>query len=172
VNSWNALSHNRARRRSPSWSAATVRWCWPFATYYPFFPYQVHLIPEIVKTLRSKGGRGEQMSGSTRTLLAITQDILRAGRRKYLDEGLGALVSFDELYNNLSGEGEISPDVRTELSRIKETVPSATGNTTQVPRQLPRATVSERNRNVLCLVEIEMSAGQSFRFPRNPRRQG
>ena len=38
-----------------------------FATYYPFFPYQVHLIPEIVKTLRSKGGRGEQMSGSTRT---------------------------------------------------------------------------------------------------------
>lgn len=81
-----------------------------FATYYPFFPYQVHLIPEIVKALRSKGGRGEQMSGSTRTLLAITQDILRAGRRPYLDEGPGVMVSFDELYNNLAGEGEISPD--------------------------------------------------------------
>lgn len=107
-----------------------------FATYYPFFPYQVHLIPEIVKTLRSKGGRGEQMSGSTRTLLAITQDILRAGRRKYLDEGLGALVSFDELYNNLSGEGEISPDVRTELSRIKETVPGATLLTQRVAEVL------------------------------------
>jgi hypothetical protein len=107
-----------------------------FATYYPFFPYQVHLIPEIVKTLRSKGGRGEQMSGSTRTLLAITQDILRAGRRKYLDEGLGTLVSFDELYNNLSGEGEISPDVRTELSRIKETVPGATLLTQRVAEVL------------------------------------
>ena len=107
-----------------------------FATYYPFFPYQVHLIPEIVKTLRSKGGRGEQMSGSTRTLLAITQDILRAGRRKYLDEGLGALVSFDELYNNLSGEGEISPDVRTELARIKETVPGATPLTPRVAEVL------------------------------------
>jgi len=107
-----------------------------FATYYPFFPYQVHLIPEIVKTLRSKGGRGEQMSGSTRTLLAITQDILRAGRRKYLNEGLGALVSFDELYNNLSGEGEISPDVRTELSRIKETVPGATLLTQRVAEVL------------------------------------
>ena len=107
-----------------------------FATYYPFFPYQVHLIPEIVKALRSKGGRGEQMSGSTRTLLAITQDILRAGRRKYLDEGLGALVTFDEVYNNLSGEGEISPDVRTELSRIKDTVPGATALTPRVAEVL------------------------------------
>jgi hypothetical protein len=107
-----------------------------FSTYYPYFPYQVHLIPEIVKALRSKGGRGEQMSGSTRTLLAITQDILRAGRRKYLDEGLGALVSFDELYNNLSGEGEISPDVRTELSRIKESVPGATALTPRVAEVL------------------------------------
>lgn len=107
-----------------------------FATYYPFFPYQVHLIPEIVKALRSKGGRGEQMSGSTRTLLAITQDILRAGRRRYLDEGLSAIVSFDELYHNLAGEGEISPDVRTELSRIKETVTGATALTTRVAESL------------------------------------
>jgi hypothetical protein len=107
-----------------------------FATYYPFFPYQIHLIPEIVKTLRSKGGRGEQMSGSTRTLLAISQDILRAGRRRYLDEGPGAIVSFDELYHNLAGEGEISPDVRTELSRIKETVPGATNLTPRVAEVL------------------------------------
>ena len=26
-----------------------------FVTYYPFFPYQVHLIPDIVKSLRSRG---------------------------------------------------------------------------------------------------------------------
>jgi hypothetical protein len=107
-----------------------------FATYYPFFPYQVHLIPEIVKALRSKGGRGEQMSGSTRTLLAITQDILRAGRRKYLEEAAGAIVSFDELYHNLAGEGEISPDVRTELSRIRTTVPGATALTPRVAEVL------------------------------------
>lgn len=107
-----------------------------FPTYYPFFPYQVHLIPEIVKSLRSKGGRGEQMSGSTRTLLAITQDILRAGRRRYLDEPVGAVVSFDEVYHNLVGEGEISPDVRTELSRIRAAVPGATGLTSQVAEVL------------------------------------
>jgi hypothetical protein len=107
-----------------------------FSVYYPFFPYQVSLIPEIVKSLRSKGGRGEQMSGSTRTLLAITQDVLRAGRRKYLDEPLGALVSFDEVYANLAGEGEITPDVRTELSRIKDMVPGATSLTPRVAEVL------------------------------------
>ena len=107
-----------------------------FATYYPFFPWQVHLIPEIVKALRSKGGRGEQMSGSTRTLLAITQDILRAGRRPYLNEGLGALVTYDELYHNLAGEGEISPDVRDELAKITKNVPGATELTRRVAEVL------------------------------------
>jgi hypothetical protein len=89
-----------------------------FVTYYPFLPYQVHLIPDIVKSLRSRGGRGEQMSGSTRTLLAITQDILRAGRVRYLGMSPGVLVRFDEIYHNLSGEGEVSPDVRTDIARI------------------------------------------------------
>ena len=107
-----------------------------FATYYPFFPYQAHLIPEIVKSLRSKGGRGEQLSGSTRTLLAITQDILRVGRRGYLDAGVGILVSFDEVYYNLCGEGEVNPDVRTELSRLHTVVAGATPLTTRVAEVL------------------------------------
>lgn len=107
-----------------------------FVTLYPFFPYQVHLIPEIVKSLRSKGGRGEQLSGSTRTLLAITQDILRAGRRPYLKLEVGELVPFDEVYGNLSGEGEVSPDVRRELSRIEEVVTGASALTRRVAEVL------------------------------------
>ena len=90
-----------------------------FVRYYPFFPYQVHLIPEIVKSLRSKGGHGEQMSGSTRTLLGIVQDVLRDGRRPYLDRDPGVLVSFDEFYFNLE-RSEIKPDVRTDISKIVE----------------------------------------------------
>jgi len=93
-----------------------------FTTFYPFFPYQIHLIPEIVKSLRSAGGRGEQLSGSTRTLLAITQDILRAGHRNYLARAVGEMVSFDEVYFNLENSGEINPDVRREISRIKEII--------------------------------------------------
>jgi len=107
-----------------------------FAIFYPFFPYQIHLIPEIVKSLRSAGGRGEQLSGSTRTLLAITQDILRAGRRKYLDAAVGEIVSFDELYHNLSGEGEVANEARRELSRIEEIVPGGTLLTRRVAEVL------------------------------------
>ena len=107
-----------------------------FVTFYPFLPYQVHLIPEIVKSLRSKGGRGEQLSGSTRTLLAITQDVLRAGRRTYLKSEVGEIVSFDEVYANLAGEGEVSPDVRRELSRIEEIVSGATALTRRIAEVL------------------------------------
>jgi len=107
-----------------------------FTTFYPFLPYQIHLIPEIVKSLRSSGGHGEQLSGSTRTLLAITQDILRSGRRKYLDGGVGEIVSFDEVYGNLAGEGEVSPDARRELSRIEEVVLGASPYTRRVAEVL------------------------------------
>jgi len=107
-----------------------------FVTFYPFFPYQIHLIPDIVKSLRSHGGRGEQLSGSTRTLLAITQDVLRAGRRPYLELGLGELVCFDEIYANLAGDAEIPPDIRRELGRIEEIVPGGTELTRRVAESL------------------------------------
>jgi hypothetical protein len=106
-----------------------------FEKLYPFFPYQIHLVPEIVKSLRSAGGRGEQLSGSTRTLLAITQDILTMGRRNYLDAPVGDMVSFDEVYNNLAA-GEVNPDVRRELSRVEEVVPGAAPITRRVAEVL------------------------------------
>ena len=106
-----------------------------FEREYPFFPYQIHLIPEIVKSLRSAGGRGEQLSGSTRTLLAIVQDILTVGRRRYLDAQVGEVVSFDEVYHNLAA-GEVSPDVRRELSRVEEVVEGATAVTRRVAEVL------------------------------------
>jgi len=107
-----------------------------FVTFYPFFPYQIHLIPEIVKSLRSHGGRGEQLSGSTRTLLAIVQDVIRAGRRPYLELGVGEIVSFDEIYENLAGNAEIPPDIRRELGKIEEVVPNATPLTRRVAEVL------------------------------------
>ena len=132
-----------------------------FATYYPFVPYQVSLVPEIVKSLRSRGGRGEQLSGSTRTLLAITQDILRSGRRRYLDEAVGPLISFDEVYGNLAGEGEVSPDVRDELGRVLRNVPGATALTQHVAevlylvRELPYLTRTKENLARLLARDVE-----------------
>ncbi len=103
-----------------------------FCKFYPFFPYQIHLIPEVVKSLRSRGGRAESLSGSTRTLLAITQDVIRAGRRNYLNAPVGDMVSFDEIYHNLRQEGEINPDIRREIGQIADIVPDATPLTGKV----------------------------------------
>jgi hypothetical protein len=107
-----------------------------FVKFYPFFPYQIHLIPEIVKTLRAKGGRADSLSGSTRTLLAITQDVIRAGRRDYLQAPVGATISFDEIYFNLVQEGEVSADIRREISKISEVVPAATDLTQKIAEVL------------------------------------
>jgi hypothetical protein len=107
-----------------------------FTKFYPFFPYQIHLIPEIVKALRAKGGRSDSLSGSTRTLLAITQDVIRAGRRNYLNAPLGETVSFDEIYYNLLQEGEISGDIRREISKIRDVVPAATDLTSRLAEVL------------------------------------
>jgi hypothetical protein len=49
---------------------------------------------------------------------------------------VGELVSFDEVYGNLSGEGEVSPDVRRELSRIEEVVPGAAALTRRLAEVL------------------------------------
>lgn len=111
-----------------------------FTIFYPFLPYQIHLIPEVVKSLRRAGGRGEELSGSTRTLIGITQDILRKGRRAYLEQAVGGIVSFDEVYNNLSIAGdqdvEVTPDVRREIGRIERDVPEATALTRRVAEVL------------------------------------
>src|SRR5207249_10643216 len=77
-----------------------------------------------------------QLSGWTRTLLAITQDILRAGRRNYLNAPVGEIVGFDEVYNNLAGEGEVSADARREIGRIETVVSGATNLTRRVAEVL------------------------------------
>ena len=152
-----------------------------FERFYPFFPYHIHLIPDIVKSLRSAGGRGEQLSGSTRTLLAITQDIITSGRRNYLNAPVGDLVSFDEVYDNLKGQ-EVNPDVRKELDRITERLPGATELTRRVaevlylireidyipktPQNLARLLVERTDDDVASIMRKITRNWRSYRKPR------
>jgi len=132
-----------------------------FVTFYPFLPYHIHIIPDIVKSLRSQGGRGEQLSGSTRTLLAITQDIIRTGRRDYLELSVGDLVTFDEVFENLASDGEINPEIRKDVKDIEREVPQATLFTRKVAevlflvRDLPYIRKSSDNISRLLIEDIE-----------------
>ena len=76
----------------------------------------------------------------------------------HFSSNVGELVPFDEVYGNLSGEGEVSPDVRRELSRIEEVVPGAA-----VPERL-----LQRGQH-LRLMRAQHHGPDTRRLPRRPR---
>ena len=96
-----------------------------FVSHYPLLPYHAQLVPEIVRALRARAGRGAALGPSSRTLLGVVQDVLRAGRRPHLELELGALVGLDEICANLLASGELGPDAGRELERVRELAPQA-----------------------------------------------
>jgi hypothetical protein len=96
-----------------------------FVRHYPLLPYHAQLVPEIVRTLRARAGREAALTPSTRTLLGVVQDVLRAGRRPHLDLALGVLVGLDEVCANLLASGELGPDAGRELERVRALAPEA-----------------------------------------------
>jgi hypothetical protein len=96
-----------------------------FVGCYPFLPYQLILIPDILRTLRREGGRGEALGGATRSLLGITQGLLRDRRLGYGDADVGRLASLDEIFLELEDQ-EIPPEARREISSVDQRVKEQT----------------------------------------------
>lgn len=87
-----------------------------FIDCYPFLPYQLDILPEIFKSL----GRGsdDQLAGSERTLIDVTQSVLKDEDYLY-NEGLGALVTLDMIFD------EISNDIpNSDVKSIREANPT------------------------------------------------
>jgi hypothetical protein len=91
-----------------------------FIACYPFVPYQLILIPDALHGLRVAGGRGEALTGAHRSLLGITQGILK--HQGYVQADVGRLVPLDEIYAEIE-DSEIPSEVRRELSSVAERVP-------------------------------------------------
>jgi len=66
-----------------------------FIASYPFLPYQMPLAQHIFDTMR-----GTRLSGNERSMLAVTQPILK----RLADEPLGALVPFDWVFDEIEAE--------------------------------------------------------------------
>lgn len=66
-----------------------------FAAFYPFLPYQPVLAQEIFDTMR-----GIRLSGGERSMLTVTQGILKT----IAVEPVGALVSFDRVFDEIESE--------------------------------------------------------------------
>lgn len=72
-----------------------------FIDCYPFLPYQLDILPEIFKSLGK--GSDDQLAGSERTLIDVTQSVLKDEKYLYNEE-LGALVTLDMIFNEISND--------------------------------------------------------------------
>lgn len=72
-----------------------------FIDCYPFLPYQLDILPEMFKALGK--GSDDQLAGSERTLIDVTQSVLKDEEYLYNEE-LGALVTLDMIFDEISND--------------------------------------------------------------------
>jgi hypothetical protein len=104
-----------------------------FALFYPYMPWTVSIIPDVVKGIAQAVGREEALTGSNRTMIGVVQGgiIETPG---LLEQSVGRLLSLADLYEQLASDAPI--ETKTDLNRIRESVPSAGDFTPRVARAL------------------------------------
>jgi hypothetical protein len=104
-----------------------------FAKFYPYMPWTVAVIPDVVKGIAQAAGRDEALTGSNRTMIGVVQGTL-IDTPGLLDKPVGTLVSLSDLYGQL--ESDVPIETKTDLNRIVDMVPAATDFTVRVARGL------------------------------------
>lgn len=89
-----------------------------FAELYPFLPYQIPLLIEIVSGLRTQGGASRHVGGSNRTIIKQAQQVLINDRTNLGEKEIGRLVTLDQIYELL--EGLVTNDRRRDVHEIQE----------------------------------------------------
>jgi hypothetical protein len=87
-----------------------------FSTTYPFLPYQLDLIPQILSNLRSSGGidtTAQQITGRERNMIKIIQNSIK---QNILDEEIGVIITLDIIFD------QIKTDLPDEVVRRIEEV--------------------------------------------------
>ncbi len=118
-----------------------------FAQYYPYFPWTVTAIPNIVKGIAQSTGRDEALTGSNRTMISIVQAGI-IDTKGLLDAPIGRILSLVDLYEQLSGDAP--SETRTDLSRITVNVQHAKELTANVARVLY---LLGRDQNIPCTLD-------------------
>jgi len=104
-----------------------------FALFYPYLPWTVAAIPDVVRGIAQAAHRGDELTGSTRTLIGVVQGAI-IDTPGLLDAPVGRLLALADLYGQLSSDVPI--ETKTDLSRVQEQVPGATALTERVARGL------------------------------------
>ncbi len=115
-----------------------------FPLFYPYMPWTVAIIPDVVKGIAQAAGREEALTGASRTMIAVVQGgIIETlgrvqggllGTASLLDSPVGRVLSLADLYDQVASDVPI--ETKTDLYRIADSVPGATAMTTRVAHGL------------------------------------
>lgn len=84
-----------------------------FIEFYPFVPYQIHLLQDVLEQIRLHGVAGSNVSTGERNLLGTIQ----VAALQYKDEEVGRLIPFQAFYTNL--EASLDYSVRSTVIKAK-----------------------------------------------------
>ena len=104
-----------------------------FALFYPYLPWIVAAIPDVVKGIALATGRDEALTGSNRTMIGVVQGAI-IETPGLLESPVGRLLALADLYDQLSSD--VAVETKTDLNRIGESVLDATRFTVRVARAL------------------------------------
>ncbi len=104
-----------------------------FPLFYPFLPWTLTVIPDVVKGIAQAAGRDEALTGSNRTMIGVVQGAI-IETPGLLQSQVGKLIALADLYDQLASDAPI--ETKTDLNQIKDKVPGATLLTVRVARAL------------------------------------
>ncbi len=75
-----------------------------FIADYPFPPYQLAILQQIFAAVRTRSSEREKIEGTERSLIGVTQAVLKSPKTHFAKARLGRLVAFDEIYDQIESE--------------------------------------------------------------------
>lgn len=91
-----------------------------FIELYPFLPYQIDLIINVVSGLRTQGGASRHVGGANRTIIKLAQQLLIHKDVDLANEPVGTLVTLDRVYDLVAGN--VASDVRQKIDDVAKKV--------------------------------------------------